>query len=419
MKKYCLITFIFIASIICVAKADANLENRVSELNQLVNQQNVRISQLEKNKSTIKNRKFNPDIGLLADITAQKSDSKSDSEGNGKISIREIELMIGHDVDPFTRFDSTITFSDFEAVGIEEAYLTRWDLPFDLNLRLGRFRPKVGDASSKHRDLLLTVDEPLVVQEYFGLEGLFKTGLEISKYLPFSSDDWTSQIITGILEGGIGEGGTLFGSTKRIPTYYFHLKNTFDLNDKNYLEFSGTYLSGSSNEDSTHEVNGYGLNLAYTRYINSQSHFKFQSEFYSQNRNDAYLGTSGISHAGLETAHHDEDEHHEKSQIRNKVGTNAINYNPNPFGYYFQPSYRISSQYEVGIRYDFVEPVNLITGKESEETTGLSMFATFFQSEFARWRFQYENIDFANGDQDDRFFLQAVVAIGVHKHANN
>jgi hypothetical protein len=41
---------------------------------------------------------------------------------------------------------------------------------------------------------------------------------------------------------------------------------------------------------------------------------------------------------------------------------------------------------------------------------------TFYQSEFARWRLQYQRADLADGTDDNRFFLQGTFAIGVHKH---
>ncbi|MCH8205342.1 MAG: hypothetical protein IID09_09265, partial [Candidatus Hydrogenedentes bacterium] len=127
---------------------------------------------------------LNPDIGLVVDLVGFLSESRGDEEGNDKFSVRELELVIGHEIDPYTRFDSTITFSDTEDVEIEEAYVTFGSLPWQLNLRAGRMRPNIGKASALHRDQLDTVDEPLVVQRYLGAEGLFRTGVEISRFFP-------------------------------------------------------------------------------------------------------------------------------------------------------------------------------------------------------------------------------------------
>ena len=186
-----------------------------------------------------------PEIGAVADVTALLSQRGEDADGNDKISVRELELVLGHDIDPYSRFDSTITFSDFEDVDLEEAYITHWGLPFGLRGKLGRIRPKVGKASAVHRDQLDTVDDPLVVQRYLGAEGLSRTGLEISKILPAFWSKLTQETTVGVMEGGVGEGGTMFGGTRRLPSFYAHLKNFWDLTDETNFEAGATYLVGS------------------------------------------------------------------------------------------------------------------------------------------------------------------------------
>ncbi|MBX7137361.1 MAG: hypothetical protein K1X83_05205, partial [Oligoflexia bacterium] len=125
---------------------------------------------------------YNPEIGVVADISAALTQSAEDAEGNDKLSVREIELIFGHDIDPFSRLDTTLTLGDFEDPAIEEAYVTLFDLPLGITGRLGRIRPRIGYASAIHLDQLDTYYMPLVVQEYLGAEGLFKTGLEGSAY---------------------------------------------------------------------------------------------------------------------------------------------------------------------------------------------------------------------------------------------
>ena len=131
---------------------------------------------------------FNPEIGLVADIVGSFSESSEDEHGNDKISVRHLELILGHDLDPYGRFDATIAFSEFHDTEIEEAYLTFWALPADIKMRLGRLRPKIGKATAVHRGQLETIDEPLFVQEYLGHGGLFRTGLELSSYIPLPSE---------------------------------------------------------------------------------------------------------------------------------------------------------------------------------------------------------------------------------------
>ena len=101
-----------------------------------------------------------PEIGVVGDIVGTKSDTLSDDEGNNRISVRELELVLGSDIDPYSRFDSTITFSDFEDPDVEEAYVSYWGLPGEVKGRIGRMHQLIGKASATHRDALETVDEP-------------------------------------------------------------------------------------------------------------------------------------------------------------------------------------------------------------------------------------------------------------------
>ncbi|NDC38151.1 MAG: hypothetical protein EBZ48_08875, partial [Proteobacteria bacterium] len=207
---------------------------------------------------------FNPDIGMVADIVGTSSQSSSDLEGNDRLSVREIELTIGHDIDPYARFDSVITFSDFESPDIEEAFVSYWGLPSDTKGRIGRFRPKIGIQSAIHRDRLETVDEPLVIQRYLGIEGLFRTGVEVANFIPFGWNNPSHELTLGLLEGGVGEGGELLGETRRIPTFYTRLRNSYDLSADHQLDLGGTYLRGSSSSSYADGVNLLIADLSYS-----------------------------------------------------------------------------------------------------------------------------------------------------------
>ncbi len=321
---------------------------------------------------------FNPDIGVVVDITGTLTESKEDAEGNDRFSVREMELVIGHDIDPYARFDATITLSDFEEVDIEEAFVTYWETPGGFQLRGGRMRPKIGKQSAVHRDQLDTVDFPLVIQRYLGVEGLFRTGVEVSHGIPQFAKLLTQEITVGIMEGGVGEDGTMFGETRRHPTFYAHLKNFIDIADTTSLEVGGTYLMGSSDED-TYDVQALGADLTLRHYFTPIRKLKWQSEVYAQFRGDS--ATNG-----------------------------------SPVGFYSLLDLRATQRWGFGLRYDWVQLVN------ADETTGddieqaYSAYATFFQSEFARIRLQYQLAELADGNKDNRLFLQSTFAVGAHKH---
>ncbi len=332
----------------------------------------------------------NPEIGVVADMLGQLSESSQDGNGNDKLSVREIELVFGSAIDPYSRFDSTITFSDFENPDIEEAYITHWGLPGEIKARLGRMRPKIGKASSVHGDILDTVDEPLVVSEYLGKEGLFRTGLELSGFLPVPWTSVTHEWTVGTMEGGVGEGGALFGETRRRPSFYAHVKNFWDVSDSTNLELGTTYLVGSKDADARFEVNAIGLDGTLVHYITPSNKLKWQNEAYLQDRKESF----SIAADGTRT-----------------------DFNKNPWGLYSLLDYRVSPRIGVGGRFDFVEPVDLnpVT-KARNADTAWSGYVTFYQSEFSRWRLQYRHTNFAAGGDDNAVFAQGTIAIGVHKH---
>ncbi len=325
---------------------------------------------------------LNPEIGVNADFVGQLSESSQDGEGNDKLSAREVELVFGHPIDPYSRLDVTVAFSDFEEVELEEAFITHWGLPADLRARVGRMRPKIGKASVLHRDQLDTVDEPLVVDRYLGEEGLFRTGADVSAFLPVPWEAVTHELTAGILEGGVGEGATLFGTSRRRPTLYTHLKNFWDPTDETSAELGLTYLTGSSDADASFEVHAVGVDATVKHFVTPSNPLKWQSEIFIQDRDET---------------------------------TNALNH---PWGAYSLLDYRLNQQWAVGGRLDYVEPTDLFAASQARDAdTAFGGYLTFYQSEWARWRMQYRHTDFAAGGDDDSFFVQGTVSIGVHKHA--
>jgi len=333
---------------------------------------------------------FNPEIGALADVVGRLSESSADGEGNDTVSARELELVFGHPIDPYSRLDVTTSFSDVEAASLEEAYVTHWGLPAELKARVGRFRPPVSKASALHRDSLDTVDEPLFVEQYLGAEGLSRTGVELSGFLPLPWDAVVHHLAAGILEGGVGEGGTLFGSVRRRPSYYAHLKNFWDITDTTNTELGVTYFTGSRDDDSDLEVDALGFDATFVHYFTPTNKLKWQNEAYLQERDEAV----GIAVDGTETLFRD-----------------------TPWGFYTLLDYRLSPRLGVGGRVDYVEPVDVdpVTVVRAGDTAW-GGYLTFYQSEFARWRLQFRHTNFARGGDDNTVFLQGTVAIGVHTH---
>jgi hypothetical protein len=333
---------------------------------------------------------FNPEIGVVADVAAQLSESSQDGEGNDKLSVREVELVFGHPIDPYARFDTTITFSDFEEPAVEEAYITHGGLPGELQAKAGRLRPKIGKATTTHGERLETVDYPLVVRRFLGTEGLFRTGLELTGFLPTPWTAVTHELTVGAMEGGVGEGGTLFGATRRRPSFYGHLKNFWDISETSNAELGATYLVGSKDADARWEVNALGLDATLTHFVTPTNKLKWQNEAYLQDRDESFSIAEGDARTDF-TGH--------------------------PWGWYSLLDYRLSPRLGIGGRFDYVEPIDAdpaLLARHAE--TAWSGYLTLYQSEFARWRVQFRHTNFATGGDDNALFAQGSFIIGVDRH---
>ncbi|MDO8748682.1 MAG: hypothetical protein Q7J72_06195 [Candidatus Omnitrophota bacterium] len=416
-----LIFFLLFAPNIFAQQSQEAIETQLRELKSVVEnlqkttqEQNKRIEELEKQNGQLRQKlespqaqlvpppaatipqspiaaglqAFNPEIGVVGDIVATSSESRGDSEGNDRIALRELELVLGHYVDPYSRFDATISFSDSENPNVEEAHLSHWGLPWDIKGSLGRFRPKIGKACAIHRDSLDTVDEPFVVARYFGAEGFSRTGFELHRLFeaPFGLD---SELTFGLLEGGVGEGGTAFGSSRRHPTVFSHLKLYKDITDVSSFELGLTHLAGSKDNDPKMEANVLGFDAVYLRNFSAWNRLKLQSELYFQDRDESFSAQDD--------------------------GT-ITKFRDNPFGFYTLADLRLNQRWASGLRFDYVELVDNPLVNKREMDLGYSAYLTLHQSEWARWRLQYRHTDYATGKNDDAVMFQGTFAIGVHKH---
>ena len=373
------------------------LKQMVQELRQTVNRQQDEIDTL-KSASTAamppeaappstqpqpisaSSGKWNPDIGVIADTLFKLDSPKDDTSGADRLSVRELELVIGSYVDPFSRMDVNIAFSDLDEAELSEAYLTRFGLPWETTARVGRFKPKFGKAPMYHRDILDTVDEPLAVVRYFGEEGLNKTGIDFTKPLDLPLDS-SHEIVVGVLEGGVGEGGNALGTTRRRPTVYSHLRNFWDLADVTTYELGLSHMIGSQDEDASLEVNILGIDSTLIHLAGPDQRIKWQSELFIVDRDQT---TPGLEDTTL--------------------------------GAYSVFDYRFSKQWSAGARVDYVELIdNPLTNPEDSDY-GYTGYVTFYQTDFARWRLQLNHWELASGKDDNQVMIQGIFAIGDHKH---
>lgn len=403
-------------SMLDMQKSMQQLQQTIAQQNEIIQKQQIQINAIEtKTAVTIPipgstpvmpggmaNRqldgRWNPEIGVVADIVGNwDSPGNEDAEGRDRVSARELELVLGSAVDPYSRLDATIAFSDFEEASLEEAYYTHYGLPLGVTGRLGKFKPHLGKALQMHRDSLDTVDQPLVIQRYFGVEGYNKAGVDLTKNLDLGLPV-SQQVSVGLLEGGNGEDGTLFNESRRHPALYAHLKNYFDVTPESGLELGMSYLTGSSDTDMTFGTHILGGDATYIWRYADQRHFKFQAETFAGTRHENIGDESVDPDTGASSF----------PEVDDSRGF---------WGSYILADWRFSPRWAVGTRFDHVSLIRTLDLVDSDgPDVGWAAYLTFYQSEFARWRLQVNQRNVTVGNNEYEALVQGTFAIGEHKH---
>ena len=136
---------------------------------------------------------FNPSIGLVGEsVFAYRSRSSnqtaSDRPGGFDAFQRSVELNLAASVDPFAKGYAVINASVDPITGesaatVEEAAIQTTSLPWNLELKAGRFFGEFGRLSYIHDHELPFVNRPLALDQYIGGESR-TDGLQINYLLP-------------------------------------------------------------------------------------------------------------------------------------------------------------------------------------------------------------------------------------------
>ena len=109
---------------------------------------------------------LNPALGLMIDTVGIFGTQKSAYEDMNKIEMREAELNLFAGVDPFAKAFALISGSD--EVAVEEAYAVTSALPYNLEIRGGKFFSNFGRLNKIHTHDLPFLDQPLTMQNFLG-----------------------------------------------------------------------------------------------------------------------------------------------------------------------------------------------------------------------------------------------------------
>lgn len=197
---------------------------------------------------------FNPDTSVIGNFlghAGQKNNLEFPDDPRQPFRLDEAEIAFEAFVDPYAKgkFFFSITPA---GIDVEEGYAQFVALPYGMTAKAGKFKALFGKDNTWHTHVRPWIDQPLVVHNFFGDEGLADAGVSVSKTI---DNPWNTFIeATGeVFSGNVGE---VF---KRQSThdllYNAHLKGFRDLTENSNLEVGTSYATGKR-EGATNSFGG-------------------------------------------------------------------------------------------------------------------------------------------------------------------
>jgi hypothetical protein len=332
---------------------------------------------------------LNPEISATGDIRAALLRPGPQTES---FDAREFEIGLQSALDPFSVAKVFLALEGGE-IDVEEGYAYWSGLPGHFRLDIGKFRQQIGELNRWHLHALPEGEYPLVLQRYLGEEGLAQTGLSLYWPLPFSGRLGTYELTAQVTKG-VNE--TLFGRYGDRPTVLAHLSGFWQFSRSTYAQLSVTGIAGDG-RDSTHvwppSLPPNGGEMA-------------------EQRIETTLGTLAARFTWRPPAEGTRREvtlRGELFALRRRLDGAG----PTRLGGYASAQLRLGQRLIAGVRGDWVESADpALTTHE----WALNPTLTFWQSEFVYLRAQWTHARDLAGVTSDRFGLQAVWAMGPHKH---
>ena len=315
----------------------------------------------ERNQSQL-----NPEIGVTGDVRAYAVPGEVQ---RNNFDPREFEIGFQSALDPYSHTKIFVSIEN-GAVSLEEGYAYWTGLPGRLRLDVGKFRQQFGELNRWHLHALPETEYPLAVTAYLGEDGLSGTG--ISLYRAFGglgTHELTAQITSSSSDA------ELFGGGGR-PTFLGRLLNFWQLNGSTYMQLGGSFLYGTEPDSALHTMVG-GLEFRLTWRPPARALYKewtVRGELLALDKEFAGTG-------------------------------------PTRLGGYVSSTYRLNQRFILGARYDYVESPDF-----GVITRQFLPSLTMWQSEWVFLRAQYQWRRVANAPDDHQIAMQAVWAIGPHKH---
>ena len=311
---------------------------------------------------------LNPEISATGDIRLVAREGRQRDNGVA----REFEVALQSALDPYSSTKIYLTLED-EEVGIEEGYIYWTGLPGRLRVDVGKFRQQLGDLNRWHLHALPETEYPLVYQRFLSPEGLTGVGLSLYTALPVSLLGGTHEVWA---QATTAESDPLYAGGHQ-PTLLFRLQNFWQLSRSTYAQL-GVTGTGGNNDDEGLRSRLAGLDLRLT-YRPPEA----------GTRREITLRAEGY-----------------------RLHATELGATTNRYGTFVDLNAKLTRRWVLGTRYDWVESPRGLADTEWRVTPSV----TWWQSAFVFLRLEGEHRHTDLDGSHNLLSLQAVWAMGPHKH---
>ena len=358
---------------------------------------------------------FNPAVSIVLNGKATTfSESSGEMEGfavgeegeRGRegLGIDESEFTVAANVDDkfYGSFTAAIVREDgSDIIELEEAYLqTLAGLQFidGLTIKAGRAFWTIGYLNEHHAHTDDFADRPLPYRAFFN-KAYNDDGVEVSYLLP---TDFYAEVGMGAFRGDDFPFGGSDG--EGIGAWSAYARVGSDIGANQSWRLGGYALMGEAKGGRTTEEGAitfvgdtdlYGMDFRYTFAPTGNAR---EREFILQG----------------EAFWRDEDGTYD-------VGGGAVNHDDTSVGWYAQGVYKFAQKWRAGVRYSELESPDIQAGLVGTGLDGTqhdprstSLMLDYTNSEFSRWRFQYNYNELSRTSNDNQFMIQYIMSIGAH-----
>jgi hypothetical protein len=316
---------------------------------------------------------FNPDVSAIGQFFGHAG-TDNPFEPRDTAALDEVEISLQAFVDPYASGKFYVAITP-EGAEIEEGFAEFITLPWDLTAKTGKLKTSFGKANTWHSHVRPWVDQPLVIKQFFGDEGLADSGISVTKVIPnrLAYLEATAEVFSGNVEG-------VFERRQQNDLFYNgHIKLFKDLSENSNLEVGTSYALGTA-------ASGVGIDAGngHSRFAGLDATWRWKPLMTATRK-----GLVARTELMLNTRAGQDDD---------------------AFGFYSSLDYQLARRWIAGVRFDQADrPLD-----PGSTDRALSLGLTFRPSEFSQLRAQFRRSEYADDLNANEVLLQLQFAIGAH-----